>query len=179
RGTPPPPRAPAPAAPGRNPRLAHWRVRRRRRAAAVPSPGRPPQTPRPPAPARRSRRRPRCPGRTAVRGGTGTCRRASARRHIARRARRSAPAPRRGRAAAGRAPRAAPAPRDRRTPRTPPPSCLLSPLAPVVEHVEPGPAVAGLVAEMHRHPLELGAEAAGQERAVGFLARQIDAGDDA
>src|SRR5947208_14540335 len=52
------------------------------------------------------------------------------------------------------------------------------PLSPIVEHEEPGPAVAGLVRAVHRDPLDLGAEAAREPLAVGFFARRVDAGDD-
>src|SRR5436190_300632 len=49
-------------------------------------------------------------------------------------------------------------------------------LTPIVEHEEPGPAVARLVRAMHRDALDLRAEAAPEHRSVGLLARQIDAG---
>src|SRR6202158_5735926 len=53
---------------------------------------------------------------------------------------------------------------------------IAAPLSPIVEHEEPGPAVAWLVRAMHRDALDLGAEAAPEHCAVGFLARQIDPG---
>src|ERR1700724_675235 len=53
---------------------------------------------------------------------------------------------------------------------------IAAPLSPIVEHEEPGPAVTWLVRAMHRDALDLGAEAAPEHCAVGFLARQIDPG---
>src|ERR1700726_2476249 len=55
---------------------------------------------------------------------------------------------------------------------------IASPLSPIVEHEEPGPAVPRLVRAMHRDPLDLGAKAAPEHCAIGLRARQIDAGDD-
>src|SRR5437588_8102433 len=52
------------------------------------------------------------------------------------------------------------------------------PLSPIVEHEEPGPAVAGLVGTVHRDTLDLRAKAAREHLAVGFFARRVDAGDD-
>src|SRR5207237_8564855 len=53
---------------------------------------------------------------------------------------------------------------------------IAAPLSPIVEHEEPGPAVARLVRAMHRDALDLRAEAASEQVAVGLLARQIDPG---
>src|SRR5437764_6067907 len=51
-------------------------------------------------------------------------------------------------------------------------------LSPIVEHKEPGPAVAGLVRAVHRDTLDVRAEAAREHRAVGFFARGVDPGDE-
>src|ERR1700730_10331921 len=51
-------------------------------------------------------------------------------------------------------------------------------LSPIVEYEEPRPAIARLVRAVHRDPLDLCAEAAPQHQTVGFLARQIDPGQD-
>src|SRR5947209_4674093 len=53
---------------------------------------------------------------------------------------------------------------------------IAAPLSPIVEHEEPGPAVARLVRAMHRDALDLRAEAASEHRAVGLLARRVDPG---
>src|SRR3954453_22436258 len=53
---------------------------------------------------------------------------------------------------------------------------IAAPLSPIIEHEEPGPAVAPFVRTVHRDALDLGTEAAPAHRAVGLLARQIDAG---
>src|SRR5437667_5444355 len=53
---------------------------------------------------------------------------------------------------------------------------IAGPLSPVVQHEEPGPAVARLVGPVHRDALDLRAEAASEQVAVGLLARQIDPG---
>src|SRR5581483_369464 len=52
-------------------------------------------------------------------------------------------------------------------------------LPPVVEHVGAGAAEAGGVVAVHRDALELGAEAEGLHRPVGFFAGEVDAGEDA
>src|SRR5215469_1312624 len=54
--------------------------------------------------------------------------------------------------------------------------CSLRPLSPIVEHVEPPPAITGLVWPVHSDSLDHRAEAAHQHVPVGFLARQIGAG---
>src|ERR1700745_2871809 len=54
-------------------------------------------------------------------------------------------------------------------------SLLWPPLSPIVEYVDPGNAIAGLVRAVHRHTLDHRAETARQHLAVGFLAREIDA----
>src|SRR5205823_12186776 len=55
---------------------------------------------------------------------------------------------------------------------------ITAPLSPIVEHEEPGPAVARFVGAVHRHPLDLRAKAAPEQVPVGLLARQIDPGHD-
>src|SRR5439155_12774612 len=53
---------------------------------------------------------------------------------------------------------------------------IAAPLSPVVQHEEPRPAVPRFVGPVHRHALDLRAEAASEHLAVGLLARQIDPG---